>query len=108
MYAILRQGGRQYRVSPGDVIQIESIEAEKGDEIVLEDVLMIGQGEGVEVGSPCVEGAAVKARVLRNGRGRKVIAFKKKKRKGFTKTIGHRQNFTELMIKAISKGGQDL
>ncbi len=108
MYAVLRQGSHQYRVSPGDVIQIEKIEAEKGQEVELEDVLMINSADGVELGEPRVTGAAVKAKVLRQDRGKKVLIYKFKRRKGYEKRQGHRQYFTELQILSISRDGREL
>lgn len=106
VYAVLRQGNHQYRVQPGDVIQIEKIDAEKGTEVELEDVLLVNDGSSVEYGTPRVEGASVKARVVRNGRGRKIVVFKFKRRKGYHKKQGHRQSFTEVRITDILKGGQ--
>jgi large subunit ribosomal protein L21 len=94
MYAILRQGGRQYRVSPGDIIQI--------------DVLMLNDGSGLSVGEPRVADCSVKARVLREARGRKITVFKYKRRKGYAKKQGHRQDFTEVQITGIVKNGQTL
>ena len=108
MYAVLRQGSRQYRVQPGDVIQVEKIEADKGEEVVLEDVLAVNNGEGIEVGEPRLNGAAVKAQVLRQDRGKKVVVFKFKRRKGYARKKGHRQHFTELKILSVSKDGKEL
>lgn len=105
MYAILKQGGRQYRVAPGDVIQLDLLPVEKGAEVELEGVLMVGDGEMIEVGAPRCDDFKVKAKVLRNARGRKLVVFKFRKRKGFQKKQGHRQDFTELKITAITKGG---
>lgn len=108
MYAILRQGGRQYRVSPQDVIQIEKVDAEQGAELDLEDVLMISNGDDLQIGSPRVNDAKVTAKVLRQGRGKKVIVYKFKRRKGYEKRQGHRQDFTEVQITGIYKDGQAL
>lgn len=108
MYAILRQGSHQYRVSPGDVIQVEKLDVEKGSQLDLDNVLLIGRGQEVEVGQPIVANAAVRAQVVRNGKSRKVIVFKFKRRKGFKKKYGHRQPFTELRITGILKDGQEL
>jgi len=106
MYAILKQGGRQYRVTTGDVIQVDLLPLEKGAEVELEGVLMVGgEGEMAEVGAPRCDDFKVKAKVLRNARGKKLIVFKFRKRKGFQKKQGHRQDFTELKITAITKGG---
>ncbi len=108
MYAILRQGGRQYRVSPGDIIQIDLLGATKGDEVELDNVLMLNDGDGLSVGEPRVADCSVKARVLREARGRKITVFKYKRRKGYAKKQGHRQDFTEVQITGIVKNGQTL
>ena len=108
MYAILKQGGHQYKVSPGEIIQVDPLAAEKGDEVTLDHVLMISHDGGVELGSPVVANAAVQAKVLRHGLGKKVIVFKFKRRKGFHKKQGHRQPFTEVMVTGISKNGAAL
>ncbi|MBX3729800.1 MAG: 50S ribosomal protein L21 [Candidatus Sumerlaeia bacterium] len=105
-YAILRQGGHQYRVAPGDIIQIEKLDAEKGQVLELEDVLALHDGAKLEFGVPRVADAQVKARVLRNGRGRKIVVFKMKKRKGHHRKQGHRQDFTEIMVTGITRNGQ--
>ena len=108
MYAILRQGSHQYRVSPGDVIQVEKLDVESGTQLDLDNVLLIGRGEDLEFGQPVVANAAVRAQVVRNGKSRKVLVFKYKRRKGYKKTYGHRQPFTELRITGILKDGQEL
>ncbi len=108
MYAILRQGGHQYRVAPGDVLQIEAISAEPGETLQLEDVLLLRKSDGLEIGEPRVNGAAVEAKVIRHGRGRKVRVYKFKRRKGFSKTRGHRHAFTEIRIDGLSHNGQKL
>ncbi len=108
MYAVLRQGSHQYRVSPGDVIQIEKIDAEKGQEVELEDILLLNSADGVEIGEPRIPGAAVKARVLRQDRGKKILVYKFKRRKGYEKRKGHRQDFTELKVLSVSRDGREL
>lgn len=108
MYAILRQGNHQYRVAPGDIIQVEKLDVDKGDRIELDEVLALNDGQSTEVGSPCVADAHVTARVLRNGRGKKVIVYKFKRRKGYSKKQGHRQDFTEIQILGLHKSGQEL
>lgn len=108
MYAVIRQGSRQYRVSPGDVIQIEKIEAGKGEEVELEDVLLLKSGENLEIGEPRVVGASVKARILRQDRAKKVLVYKFKRRKGQENRYGHRQPFTELKVLSISQNGKEL
>ena len=99
-YAIVETGGKQYRVQVGDVLRVEKLEAEEGAEVVLDRVLMVRDG-GVRLGAPYVQGASVKARVLRHGRGRKIIVFKMKRRKNYRRKRGHRQPFTELRIMGI-------
>lgn len=108
MYAIVRQGNHQYRVQPGDVIQIEKIDAEKGDEVQLEEVLLVHDGQKLEFGTPVVGGAAVKAKVVRVGRGKKVVVYKFKRRKGYSKKQGHRQSFTEVRITGLVRDGKEL
>lgn len=107
MYAILKQGGHQYRVKTGDVIQIEKIEVEPSEEIELEDILMLSGEQGVNLGEPRVSGAAIKAKVIRQDRSRKVNVYKFKRRKGYERRYGHRQPFTEIRITAITKDGKD-
>jgi len=101
VYAILKTGGKQYRVQPGDTIYVERLSAPVGDKVTLEDVLFVG-GEGdVRVGSPSVEKAAVVGTVLEQGRDHKIRVFKYKKRKHYRRTKGHRQSYTALRIDAI-------
>ncbi len=101
MFAIVETGGKQYRVSPGDVIQVEKLPMEEGAQIELERVLFLAQDDQVKVGVPYLEGARVRAHVLRHGRGRKVMVVKFKKRKNYRRKKGHRQAFTELKITEI-------
>lgn len=108
MYAVLKQGGHQYKVSPGDVIQIEKIEAEKGQDVELEEVLLLRSGDKLEIGEPRVVGASVRAKVLRQDKSPKIEVYKFKRRKGFERRYGHRQPFTELKITAILRNGQAL
>lgn len=103
MYAVIRTGGKQYKVEEGDRIQVEKLQAGKGDEIAFDDVLFIG-GEEYILGKPTVQGASVKAKVLRQMRGPKLIIFKMKRRKGYHKKQGHRQDLTEVTITGISTG----
>lgn len=102
MYAVIKTGGKQYRVSAGNKIKVEQIPADVGSEITLDQVLMVGEGESVKIGSPVVAGAAVKATVLSHGRHDKIKIFKMRRRKHYQKHQGHRQNYTELRIDAIS------
>jgi large subunit ribosomal protein L21 len=102
MYAIVRTGGKQYQVAQGDQLRVEKINGEVGDTVELNDVLMVVQDESVEIGSPLLENAIVKATIVEQGRAKKVIVFKKKKRKGYRLRKGHRQSYTALSIKEIS------
>jgi large subunit ribosomal protein L21 len=101
MYAVIKTGGKQYRIAPGEKLKVEQIPADVGTEVVLDQVLMIGEGENVRLGRPTVAGASVKATVLAQGRGDKVLIFKMRRRKHYRKHQGHRQNYTELKIESI-------
>ena len=103
MYAVFQTGGKQFRAEPGARIRIPSLQAEPGDTVTFDEVLLAGDSdENVKVGTPTVDGASVKAEVLRHGRGRKVIVFKRKRRKGYRKKQGHRQDFTEIRIDEVA------
>ena len=102
MYAVIKTGGKQYRVAAGEKLKIEQIPAEVGAEVTLDQVLMVGEGESVKIGAPLVEGAVVKATVLAQGRHDKVKIFKMRRRKHYQKHQGHRQNYTEIRIDGIS------
>lgn len=102
MYAVLRTGGKQYKVSSGDLIIVEKLEGAVGDALDLSDVLMVGGEEGVEIGKPLLEGALVKAKIVRHQRGKKVVSFKFKRRKNYSRKAGHRQPQTLLKIETIS------
>jgi len=104
MYAVIKTGGKQYRVREGDKLHVESLAAEEGDTVTIEQVLMIGEGENVSIGSPLVNNASVTAKVLSNGRGKKIKIIKFKRRKHYRRQMGHRQNYTELEITAINGG----
>ena len=101
MYAVIENGGKQYRVTVGDKLRLERMEIEPGAELALDRVLMVGVGEDVQVGRPLVEGATVKATVLSQGRAKKVHIFKMRRRKHYRKQQGHRQYFTEVRITGI-------
>ncbi len=102
MYAVIASGGKQYRVQVGEVVRLERLEADPGDPVVLEQVLMVGEGEAARIGRPTVEGARVRARVLEHGRGDKVVVFKWKKRQHHIRhRQGHRQAYTAVRIEAI-------
>ena len=102
MYAVIKTGGKQYRVAAGEKLKIEQIPADVGAEITLDQILMVGEGESVKVGTPIVAGASVKATVLSQGRHPKVTIFKMRRRKHYQKHQGHRQNYTEIRIDGIS------
>lgn len=104
MYAVIKTGGKQYRVSEGDRLKVESLTAEAGSDIALDQVLMVGSGDNVTVGAPLVANASVSARVLEHGRGKKVRIIKFKRRKHYRRQMGHRQNYTELQITGINAG----
>ena len=102
MYAIIRAGGKQYRVEKGDVVRLERLEVELGKSVTLDEVLLVSAGEGdVKVGSPMVEGASVTGTVVEQSRGAKVRVFKYKKRKHYRRTRGHRQHLTAVRIDAV-------
>ena len=102
MYAVVKTGGKQYRVRAGEKLRIEQIPAEVGQEIVLDQVLVIADGDALKMGTPFLAGAQVKAKVLEHGRGDKVHIFKMRRRKHYQKHGGHRQGFTELQISAVN------
>ena len=105
MYAVIRTGGKQYRVAKNDVITIEKLVAEKGTTVSFDEVLMVGEGENVRVGTPYIAGAKVNATVVSHGRGEKVRIFKMRRRKHSIKSQGHRQGFTEVRIDDIVAQG---
>ncbi len=102
MYAVIKTGGKQYRVSAGEKLMIERIAADVGQEIVLDQVLLVADGDALKMGAPLVAGAQVKAKVLKHGRGDKVRIFKLNRRKHYRRSQGHRQNYTEIEILGIN------
>ena len=102
MYAVVKTGGKQYRVSAGEKLKVEQLSADIGSEIVLDQVLCLANGEDVTMGAPLVTGAAVTAKVLSHGRGEKVSIYKMRRRKHYRKSQGHRQNYTEIEIVGIN------
>jgi large subunit ribosomal protein L21 len=104
MYAVIKSGGKQYRVESGAKLRVEALGAEVGANVSFEEVLLVGAGDAVKVGSPLVSGALVKATVLAHGRGDKVKIFKLRRRKHYQKTQGHRQSYTEVRIDDIVQG----
>jgi large subunit ribosomal protein L21 len=101
MYAVIKSGGKQYKVAPGEKLKVEQLAAEVGAEVVLDQVLMVGDGDTIRLGQPVVAGATVKATVVGHGRGDKVTIFKMRRRKHYQRHQGHRQNYTELKIESI-------
>ena len=102
MYAVIKTGGKQYRVVAGEKLKIEQIPADVGAEITLDQILLVGEGESVTVGAPLISGATVTATVVSQGRHDKISIFKMRRRKHYQKHQGHRQNYTEIRIDAIS------
>jgi large subunit ribosomal protein L21 len=102
MYAVIKTGGKQYKVQEGDTIRVEKLEGSEGDNIKLDTVLMLTDGDKVTVGTPLVDGASVSATVKAQGRGKKIRIIKFKRRKNYRKQAGHRQAYTELSITGIS------
>jgi large subunit ribosomal protein L21 len=104
MYAVIKSGGKQYRVESGAHLRVEALAVEVGASVSFAEVLLVGSGDAVKVGTPLVAGASVKATVLSQGRGDKVRIFKMRRRKHFQKTQGHRQSYTEVRIDDIVQG----
>jgi large subunit ribosomal protein L21 len=102
MEAIIQTGGKQLRISPGDIVEVEKLDAAEGDIITLDQVIYAKDGDKIMVGKPLVENAAVKAKVLAQDRGKKIIVFKLKRRKDYRRKNGHRQSFTRLKIQEIT------
>ncbi|GAB7564620.1 50S ribosomal protein L21 [Methylobacillus methanolivorans] len=102
MYAVIKTGGKQYRVAAGDKLKVEKLAGEVGSEITLDKVLLVSDGENTTIGAPLVQGASVQAKVVAHGRGDKVLIFKMRRRKHYRKTQGHRQSFTEIQIEKIA------
>ncbi len=106
MFAVIKTGGKQYRVAPDDVLKIEKVAGEAGDFVELSDVLMVGEGGNMTLGAPLVDGAMVSAEIVQQGRTRKIIAFKKRRRQNSRRTIGHRQHQTTVRIAEILTDGK--
>ncbi len=101
MYAVVATGGKQYKVQQGDVLRVEKLAGEVGAEVAFEKVLMFSDGENVQIGQPVVEGAVVKGHIIEQGKSKKVIVFKYKRRKRYRRKQGHRQQYTAVKIDAI-------
>lgn len=102
MYAIIQNGGKQYKVTEGEVVRLEKIEGDKGATLTLSEILMVGGNGTPKIGSPLISGASVTAEILRQAKDKKVLVFKKKRRKGYENKRGHRQLFTEVKISKIN------
>ncbi|MBQ3390865.1 MAG: 50S ribosomal protein L21 [Clostridia bacterium] len=102
MYAIIVTGGKQYKVSAGDVLFIEKLEAEAGDEVVFDQVLAVGGDNGITVGTPTVEGASVSGKVIKNGKNKKIYVYKMKAKKNYRRKQGHRQPYTKVEIVGVN------
>ena len=101
MYAVVRTGGKQVRVAPGESIRVEKLEGAVGDPVELNEVLLVGGDEGTRIGTPLVEGAKVVGTIAAQGRGPKLVIFKMKRRKGYRRKRGHRQSYTEIRVDGI-------
>lgn len=106
MFAVIKTGGKQYTVSPDDILKIEKLEGEEGDIVLFDNVLMVGGDDETIVGAPLVEGASVSAEIVAQGRGRKIIIFKKRRRQNSRRRNGHRQHFTSVKITDVLTGGK--
>ena len=101
MYAVIRSGGKQYRVNQGGSVRVEKLAGEVGSSITLDDVLMVGEEGSVKIGAPTVDGASVSGTIVAQGRGPKLTVFKMKRRKGYRRKHGHRQDYTEIRVDSI-------
>jgi large subunit ribosomal protein L21 len=101
MYAVIRSGGKQYRVNQGGSLRVEKLPGEVGSSVTLDEVLMIGGDGGVKIGTPKVDGAQITGTIVAQGRGQKIRVFKMKRRKGYRRAQGHRQDFTEIRVDEI-------
>ncbi len=102
MYAVIQTGGKQYKVEPGEELRVEKLDGNVGDEVLFDKVLMVSKDEKVTIGRPILDGVNVTAKIIRQGRGQKLVVFKYKQRKGYRKKQGHRQDFTGLKVTAIN------
>jgi len=105
MYAVIKTGGKQYKVTAGDKLKVEKLAGEVGSKVVLDKILMLADGDAITIGSPLVAGAKVNATVVSHGRGDKVMIFKFRRRKHYRKTQGHRQSYTEILIEDVNGKG---
>ena len=101
MYAVIKTGGKQYRVDPGKEVRVEKLDGELGDSVIFDQVLMASDGENIRVGKPFLEDTKVVGRITQQGKNKKILVFKYKRRKGYRKKMGHRQQFTQIKIDEI-------
>ena len=104
MYAVIRTGGKQYRVEEGDVVKIEKIDGERGSELTFDDVLLVGNDDETHVGTPTVSGASVSGTIIEQDRDKKIVVFKFRRRKNYIRKQGHRQSYTRVRINGIAAG----
>jgi len=104
-YAVIRTGGKQYRVTPGELLRVESLPGDVGSEIAFSEVLLTSMDGEVQIGTPFVPGVTVTAQIVQHGKEKKILVFKKKRRKNYRRRRGHRQHFVALQIKTINTGG---
>jgi len=102
MYAVIRTGGKQYKVQENQTLKVEKLVGTEGSQVEFDDILLFSDGETITMGSPKIENASVKAHILEQGRDKKIIIFKYKRRKGYRRMKGHRQNYTEIKIDSIA------
>jgi large subunit ribosomal protein L21 len=101
MYAVFKSGGKQYKAEPGAVVKVEKLPGEVGDKVTLGQVLLVADGEQIRVGQPVLEDAVVTGRIVQQGRHRKIVIFKHKRRKDYRKKQGHRQSFTAVLVEGV-------
>jgi large subunit ribosomal protein L21 len=101
MYAVVKTGGKQYKISEGDLLRVERLDGEIGHQVELKDVLMVADGDKIDIGTPVLNDACVVGEIVKHGKAKKIIVFKSKRRKGYRKKYGHRQVYTNLRIKEI-------
>ncbi len=101
MYVVFRTGGKQFRAEAGTRLRVPSLDVDEGETVTFEDVLLLSDGDSVQVGRPTLDGASVRAEVVGHGRDRKIIVFKRKRRKGYRRKQGHRQGYTEIQVSEI-------
>ncbi len=107
MYAVLKSGGKQYKVEPGAVVKLEKLPGAVGDQVELGQVLLVADGDQVQVGQPVLEDTVVTGKIVEQGRHRKILVFKHKRRKDFRKKQGHRQSYTAILVQGIGRAGNE-